>query len=266
MSGTYPIKKGRFASCFARWCKLGQCYGWLAAVCLLFGTGICMAQTYSVIGPQSNNQALLYIPDAVGFDQPVRIVMALHGMRQTPRMICNPLRPIADSLQAVLICPSGNQFEAGFIRSPLDERVHFSELLSHFTTLYPVVPRATILVGFSRGGTYAVETGLMYPQQFPNVVSMFGFYSPFLVNLLPPTHQQSTGLKVTLITGQTDTTLIPQTELATMLQSRGIPINLIQYPTLQHALPPDLLHQLKVIFEQDEAWLDGNHPVGDDPQ
>lgn len=216
-----------------------------------------MAADFSEVVVHAKNRALLYIPDEVALHEPVRVLVALHGMQQGPHWICRALQSTADALNAVMVCPSANQFDTGFSRAPLDERRHVLALWEHLQQRVPFTTKSTVLLGFSRGGTYAVETGALFPQVFPHVVSLFGFYgqalSPILNETAPHLYAQSSAV---LVTGKTDPTLPYQTTLATLLSQHGMATTLKVYPSLNHAIPPDIQTLLAAIYDRVESTGD----------
>jgi len=235
---------------------------WVVGLIMGWVTGVGMAGDFSEVVVHAKNRALMYVPDQIALHEPVRVLVALHGMQQGPQWICRALQSTADALNAVMVCPSANQFDTGFSRAPLDERQHVVALWQHIQQRAPFTPKSTVLLGFSRGGTYAVETGALFPDVFPHVVSLFGFYGQALPPILTATPPASyANASALLVTGKNDPTEPYQTTLATLLSQHGVATTLKVYPSLRHAIPSDIKAVLAAIYTRvesaDDTPIDG---------
>lgn len=242
----------------------GRVLWWVGGVIGLV-TGTIMAGNFSEVVVHPQNRALLYVPDQVSLQEPVRVLVALHGMQQGPRWICRALQSTADALGAVMLCPSANRFDTGFARSPLDERQHVVALWKHLQQGGGLTPKSTVLLGFSRGGTYAIETAALFPEVFPHVVSLFGFYGQALSDILTDLPTESyTRSSAVLVTGKDDPTYPYQTTLATLLSQHGMATTLTVYPSLTHAIPADIQTVLAVLYTRMESGggeaMEGRQP------
>ncbi|NBV41830.1 hypothetical protein EBR96_03575 [bacterium] len=193
--------------------------------------------------------ALIYFPP--NFDNTKRypFIMALHGLRQTPIDAYKVWQPVAKSMGYILICPSADSFEAGYSRGPKDERERFVWFREYLDKTYRVDTSTSILVGFSRGGNLALETGILYPRKFRNVVSVFGFYNTGLDDRLKKQYRSGELRKsfFYLVTGGGDQTQNSMTWFNDQLDEMGISTVLKVYPDLYHNYPKDMTAFMSAI-------------------
>jgi hypothetical protein len=169
------------------------------------------------------------------------LVIALHGLRQTPAEALAVWTPVAERLNLVVLVPSGNVYEQGYTREPVDDRVRIRELRDHMVARYGVDPARVYVAGFSRGGNYAIELGIQYPDIFPRVMCLYGFYNsvntPILTEGLSENLYRRSHFY--LITGHGDMTEKSLTAFHSTLKENGIATKLHVFPNLFHAYPPN---------------------------
>ncbi|NQY73218.1 MAG: hypothetical protein HRT90_00480 [Candidatus Margulisbacteria bacterium] len=194
---------------------------------------------------------LLYLPQSHKFYKPYPLLIALHGMKQTPENTLEKWRPISDKLGYILLCPKGSEFNKGFIRTPTDDRKMILALREKVSNHFTIDYKRSIVAGYSRGGTFALELGLLYPQKFPNVISIFGFYNQKMnpiVSIQKESHAYINS-RFFLITGRTDATYESAKGAHHALLKRDIKSKLRTYQQLTHSYPTDLIHTFHLIQE-----------------
>ncbi len=176
--------------------------------------------------------------------------MALYGLNQSPKMAFPYWKPIADKLGAILICPQGSHTQHAYLRLPNDDRKQFVRYKNALQKKYRFTNKDVILAGFSRGGNFAIETGLLFPKDFPNILCIFGFFNTFNNKKL----QNQARIKALqnsqflFITGKGDLTKNSLTNGYRLLKSHHIPATLKIYPNLIHDYPKDLSDQIHQSF------------------
>lgn len=169
------------------------------------------------------------------------LIIALHGLKQTPDQALQAWAPVAEALDLVVLSPSGNVYEHGYTREPIDDRERIRELRDQMVAKYGIDPDRIYLAGFSRGGNYAIELGLKYPEIFPRVMCLFGFYNslndPLLQSGLAENRYSRSHFY--LVTGYGDMTESSLTEFYRRLGQNGIATKLYVFPDLFHAYPKD---------------------------
>ena len=169
------------------------------------------------------------------------LVIALHGLRQTPEDALMVWQPVAERLNLIVLVPSGNAYEQGYTREPVDDRARIRELRDQMVNRYGVDPSRVYVAGFSRGGNYAIELGLKYPEVFPRVMCLYGFYN----NLNTPLFEKGLSENLYrqshfyLITGHGDMTEASLRGFHRRLQENGIATKLHVFPNLFHVYPPN---------------------------
>jgi len=169
------------------------------------------------------------------------LVIALHGLKQTPEQALEAWKPVSEALNLIVLTPSGNVYEQGYTREPIDDRVRIRELRDHMVASYGVDPSQIYVAGFSRGGNYAIELGLKYPDIFPRVMCMYGFYNTVNTPLLEAGVSENLYDKshFYLVTGHGDMTEASLTSFHMKLKTAGVSSKLHVFPNLFHAYPAD---------------------------
>jgi predicted peptidase len=196
---------------------------------------------------KSSAQALVYFSQSVVFKKQ-NLLIALHGLRQTKQETYVELKNVADELGAVLLCPQGSDFEQGYIRTPVDDRQIILEFHTYLAQKYQIKYENTIVLGFSRGGNFAVELGVLYPEKFKNIVCVFGFFNKHIYSMAEAKKKELGISKFLFITGDNDQSLPSLTNGYNFLQKLNVKVDLKVYKDLIHSYPPDLAAQIRAVF------------------
>ena len=196
--------------------------------------------------------AQVYLPPSLDWSQPLPLIIALHGIYQSPDTILPYWAAVADELGAILVCPKGQNYAKGYTRRPVDDRKLLADLHDYLNATYTIDPNYTLLAGFSKGGNFAIEAGILYPERFPNVLCLFGFmidaFRPRLTRLTNT--NRYTNSQFTLVTGNGDMTQTSLTTGHTLLQKQQVPSFLIVHPNVIHDYPPNLTTLVaSILFE-----------------
>jgi predicted esterase len=213
----------------------------------------------------NGTKALLYLPEDINLQDRRPLLMALHGMGQTPEQILEIWRPVADSLSMILLCPKGSNFTEGWTRYPMDDRKNLSDFFIKINTTYKIDRLHSVLVGFSRGGNFAIETGLVYPSTFRKVICICGFFldkheliAQNNLQGLPYLYKKSFFY---FITGKSDSTHPSLLDGVALFQKNHIATQIKIYPNLTHGYPSDLADQIKFVQDYDNSTVQTLHPA-----
>jgi predicted esterase len=222
--------------------------------------GICIqpvspvAATAHTVTLKNHANALVYEPKGFDPQKKVPILMALHGMRESPLSALKGWKSVADAFGMLLVCPEGNSFASGFTRRPVDDRKNFVAFKKLLSKKYKVDHKKSVIAGFSRGGNFAIETGLQHPGEFRNIICLFGFYNKDIARKAIA----KTGTKnydkssFYLISGHRDQTMGSLVYGRRTLGKHQIKSRLYLYKNTTHTYPSDLVAHFKKIV----TWMD----------
>lgn len=200
---------------------------------------------------ESGSKALQYLPQNFNPLKSYPFIMALHGMGEYTRPTLDKWIDIADHYGYILICPVGSNFKRGFTKKPVDDRAQFLAFKKHLESQYKIRTKESILAGFSRGGSYAIETGILYPEDFPNVLSMFGYFNKINYEHLISMNRDYRQSQFYILTGLGDYSELSSSKGYMALQERGIAIQLEIIYQLFHRYPRDFLNH----FGEIRSWI-----------
>lgn len=173
--------------------------------------------------------------------------MALNGIYETPEQSFERFHTTADSLNMILLCPKGSNFQEGYVRLPVDDRENISLWWDYLNRKFKINRQKSVLVGFSRGGSIATEMGLYYPSKFKNIVCIFGFFSDRHRQIVSDNIAKYGNLyyasQFYFITGENDVTEPSLTNGSKYLLKNNINVQLKIYDDLSHSIPSDI-HQI----------------------
>ncbi|MDA1353522.1 MAG: alpha/beta hydrolase-fold protein [bacterium] len=204
---------------------------------------------HSIVLP-TGQTALVVLPKGFRLVNRYPAIIALHGLNQDEQFSCDTWRPVATQLNFIVLCPRASSKEKGYLHGEIDDRKHVLQFWKQLGRRYRIDYNRSVLVGFSRGGNFAIELGLFYPRYFPRVVSYFGFFNGYSQQIL----KQNAGLpkyassQFYFVTGTKDLTLQSNKNGVTLLRETNIRASLEEYPDLIHAYPKDLLEQFQRVM------------------
>jgi predicted esterase len=225
----------------------------LIAFSFLFFSNSIFAGKKQTIKLKNGTKAILYLPNNFSVKKRYPILMVLHGLREGSETPYKFFKPIADENNFILICPQAKNTQKGYQRKPIDDRKNFVYFMNLLDQKYNVNFAKSILAGFSRGGNFALETALLYPRKFNNVLCLFGFYNKNFDNLIVKNSKKKLYRysKFYLITGKKDLTKESLTYCHKLLNTNAIPSYLKIHRKLTHCYPPNLAKEMKAI----RTWL-----------
>lgn len=185
-------------------------------------------------------EAGLYVPQALG-ENPT-LVVALHGMKESWKDSCEAWVPTAIRMNLILLCPNGTDPLLGFLRGPEDDRIKINGMVKALQSRYEIHPNQVVLAGFSRGGTIAIEMGVLYPLLYRRVICMYGYLNRGIEGFLreqTPSHLYRSS-QFYFLTGKGDYSQLSMQKASDLFSKIQIPHSLRVFPTLRHQYPSDL--------------------------
>jgi predicted esterase len=208
------------------------------------------AQVKTTLILENKAQAIEYLPKNFSPKKKYPLIIALHGMGQTSNSAFQKWKPVADNLNAILLCPKGSNFTQGYTRTPIDDRKTFVDLYNTMKKKYQINESESILAGFSRGGNFAIETGILYPETFKNIICIFGFFNKGIEKKI--TQKDYSSSNFYSITGNGDFTQDSLNFGKTQFDKHKIRNYLKTYSTINHDYPPNFLSTIKKV----KKWFD----------
>lgn len=205
------------------------------------------AQQKTTLIFENKAEAIEYLPKNFSPEKKYPLIIALHGMAQTSNSAFEKWKPVADDLNAILLCPKGSDFNQGYTRTPIDDRKIFVDLFNTMKKKYKIDESKSVLAGFSRGGNFAIETGILYPETFKNIICIFGFFNKGIENEIDNSNYDLSNFY--FITGNNDLTQKSLIYGKKQLDQNGIRTYLKTSSTITHAYPPNFVTTIKDITE-----------------
>ncbi len=129
---------------------------------------------------RAERDTLLYVPKSARLDQPVPLMVYLHGATGSEQQGIRRLTPLADELGFVVLSPAslGGSWDA--IRDGYGADVRMiDQALTRTFAMCRVDPRRVGLSGFSDGASYGLGLGLANGELFSSVIAFSpGFIPP----------------------------------------------------------------------------------------
>lgn len=133
----------------------------------------------SIVFMGSTRLVSVYVPENYDPEKQYPLYLGLHGFNQSTQAIRDALHPIAQSREAIIVCPSGNgnrhddEFpafdngatitrEIGLVHTTLDSALRW----------FSIDPAAVVLTGFSYGGRESLYFGLSNYFKFQGIIGL----------------------------------------------------------------------------------------------
>ena len=215
---------------------------------------------YKVIQLKNGSKAIQYLPKKYKYYRRYPLLIALHGMKQTKEDAFKKWQEIADHFGMVLLCPQGSDFEKGYTRKPIDDRRNIVQFRNLVTQHYKIDGDRSYVVGFSRGGTMAIELGIMHPYKFKHIVSFFGYFNRSLEVAVRHIGSRNAykNSSFLIITGKSDLSETASKRGYHVFHSLDIKTKLVVFDHIQHQYPP----KIKPFFQKFINWTVGK-PLGE---
>ncbi|MCP4049367.1 MAG: hypothetical protein GY730_01485 [bacterium] len=195
--------------------------------------------------------AIHYLPAGFRSEKRYPLIMALHGKGESAESAFRAWQPVADKLGMILVCPNGTDKKEGYSKKP-DDKLMLIKLLKLIDHNYKIDFSKSFLTGFSRGGNFAIESGIVHPAKFRNIICIFGFYNDNLTKIILKNKRKRLYKNSTFyfITGNGDPTQKSITKCYKLFKKHGIKCKLKVYDNIKHTYPPGLSSLTKKI----QSW------------
>ncbi|MFC1771144.1 alpha/beta hydrolase-fold protein [Candidatus Margulisiibacteriota bacterium] len=136
-----------------------------------------MKQVFSkpkMIKLKNGARAQVYLPTKFNRKKRYPLLIIMNSKEKSLLASNKTWIPIANNLKMILLCPIGSK-KKHYSRKPIDDRKRLVQFLNLLDKKYNIDLSNSVLAGFSKGGTFALEAGLIYPHKFKNVLCIFGY-------------------------------------------------------------------------------------------
>ncbi len=193
----------------------------------------------------AQRDGFLYVPQGYRADQPLPLVVMLHGAGGHARHALDPWLELADAAGVLLLAPDSRGPTWDLILDDYGPDVAFiDQSLRKVFERYAVDPKRVAIEGFSDGASYALSLGIANGDLFTHVVA----FSPGF--LAPPEQQgeprlfisHGTGDRVLLI-DRCSQRIVPR------MQQAGYEVRYHEFDG-PHTVPDDIAHQALEWFTE----------------
>ena len=200
------------------------------------------------LGLDRERDALLYVPPGLRFDQPVPVVVMLHGAGGEADHGISPLQRIADDQHFLLLSPPsrGRSWDI-IVRQRYGPDIAFLDASLEATFVrFPVDRDHIAIAGFSDGASYALSVGLMNGDLFTHVLGFApGYMAPLQVVGVPAVYIAHGTLDLVLNIDRCSRRIVPQ------LKGAGYNVRYREFIG-PHTIPK------KIAREAIDWFIDGN--------
>ena len=180
-------------------------------------------------------EGFLYVPTGYDADQPVPLVLSLHGAGGNARQGLALLQGLADEMGFLLLAPSAYQQTWDVIRGGYGPDVRLiDKALEQTLNRYNVDPTHVAISGFSDGASYALSLGIINGTLFSHMIA----FSP---GFMAPTGQE--GKPRFFISHGTQDQVLPidrcSRRIVPQLQAAGYEVRYLEFAG-GHTVPADI--------------------------
>lgn len=199
--------------------------------------------------PGSRGGYSLYVPEDATPDEPLPLVMALHGGTGNGRAFLWTWLRDARSFRAVVVAPTALGGTWALTGEDIDTP-NLTRILEEVRARRPLDPARLLLTGLSDGGTFCYISGLADGSPFTHLAPVAAAFHPMLMAFADPARLR--GVPIHLVHGARDW-MFP-VELARQaratLEAAGADVAYREIDDLSHAYPREINAELL-------AWLNG---------
>lgn len=189
------------------------------------------------LGLGESRDGFIYVPAPLRPDDPMPLVIALHGAGGDARGGLAPLLPFADPAGLLLLAPESRERSWDIMAGGLGPDVSFiDEALSQTFARHRVDPTRIAMQGFSDGASYALSLGLANGELIGHVIA----FSP---GFSAPPHRR--GQPRVFVSHGTDDQVLPiaatSRKIVASLDRSGYEVVYREFEG-SHAIPADIAH------------------------
>lgn len=183
---------------------------------------------------------LSFQPPDNGKNEPLALIIALHGFGVKPSDIAGAFINTASQTQSLLVCPAGPR-PGGQGRSwRYEDESEWIVLrtLDRMIEDHDIDTSRIVLAGFSQGATVAYNIALKYPHLFQGVILISGAYDTALITA-PDDLPKEDWPSFYLMAGSLDPLKDSARSARGKLQELGFDATYIEFEDVGHSLPDD---------------------------
>jgi predicted esterase len=181
------------------------------------------------------------------------VIIALHGFGGNPVNFSTTLGPAAQEIEWLLCCPYGPEIRGttsfGWDKEEIAEQ-RILDAIVFLKNNYSIDTTRIVLLGYSQGGSRSVYTWFKNPHLFKGLITIAGYYDESLAKLYDPEKHINAGIY--MIIGGEDRNLNNNEQAKKLFQNSGVPVDLVVYPDMGHAFPPDV----KKVIAKAIDWIE----------
>lgn len=184
-------------------------------------------------------------------------VIGLHGFGTGPEDFAAALAPGVTGAGYVLCCPFGPEIRgvtAFGWGNCADAEQRVLETVEYLARNYRIDTTRIVLLGYSQGGARAFCTGLKNGGVFAGLIAVAGHCCPEVGSYLDAEEAQD--MAIYMMIGENDRSVDSNRAAARVMEEKGIRFELVVYPDLGHAFPPNADGEIRKALE----WMEsGTH-------
>jgi predicted esterase len=193
---------------------------------------------------------VICLPAQYAKEKTLPVVIGLHGYGTDPVDFSRSIKSAFLEAGYVLCCPYGPDIEGttafGWGGYP-DAEARILEAVQFLSEEHDIDGAGIVLFGFSQGGGMALWTGLQYPEIFSAIISVAGYYSDELNDILD--HEGLNKSAVYMMIGENDFQLESNKTAERLMKDKGMRVKLVIYEGLGHAFPPNSRDEIRKALQ-----------------
>jgi phospholipase/carboxylesterase len=200
------------------------------------------------LGLGGSRDGLLYVPTSYRADQPLPLILMLHGAGGTAQGTLGRFQALADEARLILLAPESRGRTWDRLLGGYGPDIVFIDgALAQVFSRYAVDPTRIVVEGFSDGASYALSVGLTNGDLFTHVVA----FSP---GFLAPAGQE--GAPRLFISHGTRDEVLPidicSRQIVPLVQDAGYDVHYREFDG-PHTVPPEIVSEALTWLQAEDS-------------
>lgn len=196
---------------------------------------------------------VIEVPDQYADGKLCPAVIGLHGFGSNPEDFAGVLAPAVTGSGYLLCCPYGPDVRGSTAfgwGDCAEAEKRILETVEYLKNNYNIDTARIVLLGYSQGGARVFCAGLKNGGIFAGLIAVAGRCCPDVGAYLDAGEVQD--MAIYMMIGENDRSVESNRTARRLMEEKGIRSELIVYPELGHAFPPDPDGEIRKALE----WLD----------